>query len=63
MDGGLTFFAVLIVKLGAALSVSTGVITGIKYFNTYEFKGSKKGGMKNESDHLEYLREKVRPKN
>lgn len=60
MDGGLTFYAVLVVKLAAALGLSTGLITGVKYFNTYDFKGKKKGGARGGSDNLDYLREKVR---
>jgi hypothetical protein len=62
MDGGLTYFAILLIKLSAALGLSTGLITGVKYFNTYDPKGKKKGGARGGSDDLDYLREKVRPR-
>lgn len=62
MDGGVTFVAILAVKLAAALGSCTGVITAVKWFNTYEFKDKKKGGTRNVSDDVDYLREKVRSK-
>lgn len=45
MDGGISFIAVAIIKLGAVLGASTGLISFVKWFNTYEYKtGPKRRG-------------------
>lgn len=62
MDGGLSLIAVTIIKLGAVLGASTGLISFIKWFNTYEYKiktTTKKGSGNDVSDALESVREKA----
>jgi hypothetical protein len=63
-DGGVSamFVAVGIVKLGAALLTITGIITGVKYFHTYEYKPKKKGGKNNDRDQFDDIREKFATK-
>lgn len=60
LTGGVGFIAVTIVKLGAALATSTGVITAIKFFNTFELKEKKKGGIRNVPSEIDNLHEKFR---
>lgn len=62
MDGGISFIAVAIIKLGAVLGASTGLISLVKWFNTYEYKitnNKKKGSNDDVSDALESIREKA----
>lgn len=51
--------AITIVKIATFLGGSLGIITGVKLFNTYEFKGTKKGGTKDGSDEIESLRKTI----
>jgi hypothetical protein len=64
MDGGVSFIAVVIIKLGAALGASTGLISLVKWFNSYEYKhksnsNSKKGSVEDVTDSLESIRQKA----
>lgn len=60
ISGGTMFLAVSIFKLGTALTLASGIITGVKYFNTYEFKSKKKGGNQDVPGEIDNLREKIR---
>lgn len=61
MDGGISFITIAIVKLGAALGASTGLISLIKWFNTYEYKYSpkRKGSGDDVADALKNISEKA----
>jgi len=54
-----TALALSILKITTFLAVTTGLITGVYYFNTAEFNGKKKGGRIGESDEIKSLREKL----
>ncbi|MGE7305707.1 hypothetical protein AAXE64_27755 [Priestia megaterium] len=60
MDGGVSAMVVAIgiIKLGAALASITGIITGVRYFHTFEYKPKKKGGRQYDNDKTEYYNEK-----
>lgn len=53
MDGGVSFVALALIKLGAVLGATTGLISFIKWFNSFEYKYTtkKKGG--NSDDGIE----------
>lgn len=56
-----TLIAMSLAKLAVAGSLSMSIITGLKWFNTFDPKRKKKGGNKDEvSNEIESLREKVR---
>lgn len=59
MSVSATVLAVSILKIATMLGVSTGIITGVKYFNTFELKAKKKGGNLSDSDEIKSLREKI----
>lgn len=64
MDGGISAIALTIIKLGAALGASTGLITMVKWFNTHDHKTTaKKGGRESVSDNLDHIRERAGSKN
>lgn len=60
-DGGITI-AILVVKLGAVLGASTGLISLLKWFNTYEFKPKTNGKGKGASDDVESALDAIREK-
>lgn len=63
ITGGAASVAMTIIKLATALGVTTAVITGVKWFNTFELKEKKasKGGSKYGGD-IDPLYEKIKGK-
>ncbi|MNF53588.1 hypothetical protein D3C84_349790 [compost metagenome] len=59
MTIGATVVAMSILKIATMLGVSTAIITGVKFFNTFELKSKKKGGNSIDSDEIKSLRERV----
>ncbi|MGM7720519.1 hypothetical protein [Metabacillus sp. Hm71] len=59
MDMGATVVALSILKIATMLGISTGIISGVKYFNTFELKTKKKGSNSHESDEIKSLRERI----
>ena len=59
MGTSATLLAVSILKIATMLGISTGIITGVKYFNTFELKAKKRGSNTHDSDEIKSLREKL----
>lgn len=62
MGSETVFLAMTIAKLATALTVSTGLIVGMKYFNSFEWKAKKKKGGVSNADEIESLLERTRTK-
>jgi hypothetical protein len=60
MTPGVMFAAGMLVKLATAGTLTTTLVAGIKWFNTFEFNFKKRGAGRNDSPvEIESLREKI----